>query len=278
MKVLLLGKGFIGTKLGQFLQASDVELFHISQQEIDYTNSKKLSCLLRDYNFTHIVNACGYTGTPNVDGCEKNKDTCWNLNVTVPNQIDKIADSHNKKIIHISSGCIYTGYEKEFLETDQPNFGLYNPQSSFYSKSKHAFETIIDTTRSAILRIRMPVTPVKEDKNYLYKIFKYDNLISYENSITCIDDLNRLVKHLLDNFIPGIFNAVNTQPITAKQVVDIYRKYNKTNSNWNFVDMSDLDIVASRSNCILSTQKLKQHEFEFSNTFEVVEKYIQALC
>jgi len=278
MRVLLLGKGFIGTKLGQFLQTADVDVFHISQQEIDYTNSRTLSRMFRDYNFTHVVNCCGYTGTPNVDGCEKNKEICWNLNVTVPNEIDKIADKYNKKIIHISSGCIYTGYEKDFLETDQPNFGLYNPQSSFYSKSKHAFETVIDTKRSAILRIRMPVTSVKEDKNYLYKLFKYDNLISYKNSITCIDDLNCLVKHLLDNFIPGIFNAVNTKPITAKEVVDMFKKYNKANPNWNFVEMNDLDIVANRSNCILSTQKLQQHGLEFSDTFETVEKYIQELC
>jgi len=278
MRVLLLGKGFIGTKLGQFLQTADVDVFHISQQEIDYTNSRTLSRMFRDYNFTHVVNCCGYTGTPNVDGCEKNKEICWNLNVTVPNEIDKIADKYNKKIIHISSGCIYTGYEKDFLETDQPNFGLYNPQSSFYSKSKHAFETVIDTKQSAILRIRMPVTSVKEDKNYLYKLFKYDNLISYKNSITCIDDLNRLVKHLLNNFIPGIFNAVNTKPITAKEVVDIFKKYNKVNPNWNFVEMDDLNIVANRSNCILSTQKLQQHGLEFSDTFETVEKYIQELC
>jgi NAD dependent epimerase/dehydratase family enzyme len=124
----------------------------------------------------------------------------------------------------------------------------------------------------------MPVTSVKEDKNYLYKLFKYDNLISYKNSITCIDDLNRLVKHLLDNFIPGIFNAVNTKPITAKEVVDMFKKYNKANPNWNFVEMDDLDIVANRSNCILSTQKLQQHGLEFSDTFETVEKYIQELC
>ena len=56
------------------------------------------------------------------------------------------------------------------------------------------------------------------------------------------------------------------------------KKYNKVNPNWNFVEMDDLDIVANRSNCILSTQKLQQHGLEFSDTFETVEKYIQELC
>lgn len=277
MKVLILGKGFIGSKLGFFLQQKNVDTFHISQQEIDYTQDKALSSLLRDYNFTHVVNCCGFTGTPNVDGCENNKSECWKLNVVTSQNIDALVNNYNKKIIHVSSGCIYTGYEKDFTEEDEPNFGLFNPNSSFYSKTKHAFETLIDTTRSSILRIRMPVTPLKENKNYLYKLFKYDNLISYKNSITCIDDLNNLILSLINDFTPGILNAVNTTPITALEIVELFKKYNKVNPNWNFVEVKDLNIVANRSNCVLSTEKLKEKGLEFSNTFETVEKYIQQL-
>jgi len=277
MKVLILGKGFIGSKLGFFLQQKNVDTFHISQQEIDYTQYKTLSSLLRDYNFTHVVNCCGFTGTPNVDGCENNKSECWKLNVVTSQNIDALVNNYNKKIIHVSSGCIYTGYEKKFTEEDEPNFGLFNPNSSFYSKTKHAFETLIDTTRSSILRIRMPVTPLKENKNYLYKLFMYDNLISYKNSITCIDDLNNLILSLINDFTPGILNAVNTTPITALEIVKLFKKYNKVNPNWNFVEVKDLNIVANRSNCVLSTEKLKEKGLEFSNTFETVEKYIQQL-
>lgn len=277
MRVLILGKGFIGTKVGTFLQQKNIDVFHIAQQEIDYTTFKALASLLKDYNFTHVINCCGYTGVPNVDGCESNKADCWKYNVVISSNIDRIVNNYNKKIIHISSGCIYTGYDKNFTELDEPNFGLYNSNSSFYSKSKHAFETIIDKTRSNILRIRMPVTPLKENKNYLYKLYKYDNLISYKNSITCIDDLNNLILNLVNNFIPGIFNAVNTNPITALEVVELFKKYNKVNPNWKFVELNDLDIIAGRSNCILDTGKLKQYGLEFSDTHETVEKYIKEL-
>lgn len=277
MKVLILGKGFIGLKLGQFLQNKNIDIFHIAQQEIDYTRNRALATLLKDYNFSHVINCCGYTGVPNVDGCENNKSDCWKYNVVISNQIDKLVNDYNKKIIHVSSGCIYTGYEKSFTELDEPNFGLFNPNSSFYSKTKHAFETLVDKTRSTILRIRMPVTPLHENKNYLYKLFKYDNLISFKNSITCIDDLNNLILKLIENHIPGIFNAVNTLPITAHEIVDIFKKYNKVNPNWKFIDLNELNVIANRSNCVLDTSKLKEFGLEFSNTFETVEKYVKEL-
>lgn len=277
MKVLILGKGFIGSKLGAFLHQKNVDIFHIAQQEIDYTRPRALTTLLKDYNFSHVINCCGYTGAPNVDGCENNKSECWKYNVVISNQIDKLVNDYNKKIIHVSSGCIYTGYEKDFTEADEPNFGIFNPHSSFYSKTKHAFETLIDKTRSTVLRIRMPVTAIKENKNYLYKLYKYDNLISFKNSITCIDDLNNLILSLINNHIPGIFNAVNTLPITAQEIVEIFKKYNKINPNWKFIDISDLNVIANRSNCVLDTSKLKEYGLEFSNTLETVEKYIKEL-
>lgn len=277
MKVLVLGKGFIGSKLISFLKENNIDIFCISQQEIDYTKERALSALLRDYNFSHVVNCCGYTGRPNVDGCESNKKDCWYYNVTVSNMIDRVVNNYNKKLIHISSGCIYSGYEKEYEETDIPNFGLFNPSSSFYSKTKHAFETIINKNYSAVFRIRMPFTGVMEDKNYLTKILRYDNLISLPNSLTNVDDLNSLVLKFLYDFKPGIFNVVNPQPYTAKEVTEVLKVYGKSNPNWKFVEMSDLNIVANRSNCVLSANKLKDLGLSLPDTLVSLERCIKSL-
>lgn len=277
MKVLVLGKGFIGSKLIDFLRLKDVDTFGIAQNEINYTSSRALANLLRDYNFTHVINCCGYTGVPNVDGCESNKEDCWKYNVVIASKIDSLVKYYNKKMIHISSGCIYTGYEKEFEETDVPNFGLFNPQSSFYSKTKHAFETIIDTHCSAIFRIRMPFTGLRENKNYLYKLLKYDNLISMPNSLTGVNDLNELVYKFILDFRPGLYNVVNPQPLTAKEIVDIMKKYNINNVNWKFIDISNLNTVANRSNCVLSANKLKSLGLSLPDTLVSLENCIKSL-
>lgn len=276
VKVLILGKGFIGKKLIAFLEQKKIDVFSISKDEIDYTKSKTLATLLRDYNFSHVINCCGYTGRPNVDGCEDNKSLCWNLNVVVAANIDKICNTYNKNLIHISSGCIYSGYDKEYEETDEPNFGLFNPSSSFYSKTKHAFETVIDIHRSAVFRVRMPFTNLNEDRNYLTKLLKYNNLINFKNSITCVDDLNTLILNFLFDFKPGIYNAVNPQPLNSGEIVSIFKKYNLVNPNWKFVDVSELNLKANRSNCILNTDKLKSLGLCLPDTVSSLERCIKS--
>lgn len=277
VKVLLLGKGFIGKKLGAYLEEKGVDTFHIAQNEINYTSHYTLGTILRDYNFSHVINCCGYTGRPNVDGCEKNKEDCWKYNVTVGELIDRLSYIYNKKCIHISSGCIYTGYEKEFTEQDVPNFGLYNPESSFYSKSKHAFETVVDRKASAILRIRMPYTSLREDKNYIYKILKYDNLISMLNSVTGVEDFCEFIYKFVNNFKPGIYNVVNPQPIESREIVEILKKYNLVNEKWNFIEVKDLNVIANRSNCILNADKIKEMGLCLPDTFESIERCIKSL-
>lgn len=274
---LILGKGFVGCRLKTYLDSIDYCSLIASKQDLDYSNPRTLAKYIIDNRVSIVINCSGYTGVPNVDACESNKDICWLYNVTVPNIITNTCKDLTIPCIHVSSGCIYTGYEKQFTETDTPNFGLYNNDSSFYSKSKHAFETIVDLEYSAILRIRMPFTDAIEPKNYLYKIFKYNNLISFDNSLTNIDELNIFIFKLIQDFKPGRYNVVNTKPANAKHIVDIFKKYNKINPDWNFVDMQQLDIVANRSNCVLSTQTICNMGLELSDTYTAIDKCIHSL-
>ena len=46
--------------------------------------------------FDVVINASGYTGRPNVDACEDNKDDTWYYNVTVPGIIADTCMEHMK--------------------------------------------------------------------------------------------------------------------------------------------------------------------------------------
>ena len=110
MKVLILGKGFIGTSLFSYLQSVKTNVELIDKKDIDYTDRKKLLEHLTSKNYNTIINCSGFTGSPNVDQCEIEREKCLFYNVSVPVQINNICDQLKIKFINVSSGCIYTGY------------------------------------------------------------------------------------------------------------------------------------------------------------------------
>ena len=45
-----------------------------------------------------LINCVGYTGKPNVDACEEDKQNCWDLNVTFPTLLANECAKYNIKI------------------------------------------------------------------------------------------------------------------------------------------------------------------------------------
>ena len=197
-KILILGKGYIGKELFDFLSNNHIVLWK-NRTELDYGNQKELNKFILNNGVSTVINCFGFTGKPNVDEAEAKKDICWDLNVVTPLNVLNTCNNIGIKYIHISSGCIYSGYKQEYLETDTPNFGLFD-ESSFYSKSKHAFETLSRENDLKIIRIRMPICyDINNPRSYLSKIMKYPNLIDMINSKTFIPDLCGFVDSLIIN-------------------------------------------------------------------------------
>lgn len=287
-KVLILGKGYIGTKLAAYLKhIGDIECTCINQKEFNYIDTIGLAGCYDKYNPEIIVNACGYTGKPNVDACENNRATCWEYNVTFPTRLAHFCDKTNTHLIHMGSGCIYEELyapeDRDINEDTPPNFGLYDERSSWYSKSKHASELAIQSTLSNyhILRLRMPFDHVVSERNFLCKVLKYDKLIVHQNSMTCINDLciftERLVKNY-KNIDPGIYNVCNTGHASIKDIVEIFTKYNIINKNWEFVSLDSLKLQAGRSNVVLSTNKIKKLGLELPDLKQSLDRNIDRLC
>lgn len=110
-------------------------------------NREAVIAELDKYKPTHVLNAAGSTGRPNVDWCEDHReDTIRNNVIGTIN----LADCCYEKGIHITvfaTGCIYAYDEKHpiggpgFKETDKANF-----DGSFYSETKAHVEEVSKST------------------------------------------------------------------------------------------------------------------------------------
>ena len=257
--VLILGNGYVGGYVYQkLIQDSDLVVRIVSKAELDYTDEDVLDTILFEERPQYVIGAFGYTGRPNVDGCEDNKEDCWNLNVTVPTMVNRLCKRHCIPYIHISSGCVYTGYDKAWSEKDAPNYGVFNNESSFYSKSKHAYE-LAAGDYGLTIRIRMPFDDDFTDRSITAKLLKYDKLIDEVNSKTYINDLCDFIAQYISQGRNenDIVNFVNPEPLSTKQVVDCMKFNNKINPNWEWVKFEDLGTKCGRSNCTLDISKLQ---------------------
>ena len=114
---------------------------------------------------------------------------------------------------------------------------------------------MLDDQFTNIIRIRMPIEDKLSPKNLLTKLLKYDFLIDFVNSKTDVYKLSEFVFAVVENFKAGIYNAVHSNPLSTKDVVEILKEYELVNENWNFIPYDELDIKANRSNCVLNNDK-----------------------
>ena len=272
MKVVILGKGYVGNYIFNHLaQNKKIDSVNIySRSELDYSDPLELRKFI-DIETT-VINAAGFTGRPNVDEGELKKQLCWNLNVAVPLTINTACKAVGAEVIHITSGCIYTGYEKEWEEDDEPNFGVFSNESSFYSKTKHAFESLSDYGLN--IRVRMPFCDTLHERSFLTKILNYDNLVDTLNSKTYIPDLCDFVEQYIVQGYQGreTINFCNGDPLNTSEIVAMMVEKGIANENWSWADWEGIDIKASRSNCILDTTRLKeQYNFHIRSEYDALE-------
>ena len=238
--ITLIGHGYVGEHIAR-------ELF---EQRIPYHWIRHTTSVPEDT--TVIINAAGYTGSPNVDACEIYKQETINGNVVWPVWLER--NNLNIPIVHISSGCVYTGYDKEFTEEDTPNFDFGN--GSFYSGSKALGQEMLIPymNKSYLLRIRMPFGNTEHPKNFLTKMKNYQKLISYNNSLSYMPDVARFTVACTTGNIPkGIYNVCNPGYSNAQEIVSMMGIEKEFFTEEEFENA----VIAPRSNCILNTDKLQ---------------------
>jgi dTDP-4-dehydrorhamnose reductase len=212
------------------------------------------------YNPTHVINAAGVTGRPNVDWCEDHKVETIRTNVV---GCLNIADICSQKNIHhtlYATGCIFE-YDadhviggKGFTEEDTPNF-----HASFYSHTKGMVEDLLKHYPTTMtLRVRMPISDDLSHRNFVTKIVKYDRVVDVPNSMTVLQELIPISLRMADAKLTGIYNFCNPGAISHNQVLALYKKHVDPEFTWqNFtLDEQAQILKAGRSNNTLDHTKL----------------------
>lgn len=135
-KFLIYGRtGWIGGLLGKLCEAQGIEYVYGSGR---LENRNSLESDIANINPTHVFNAAGVTGRPNVDWCETHKVETIRTNVVGTLTLADVCREKNLILINYATGCIFE-YDSDhplgsgigFKEEDKPNF-----IGSFYSKTK----------------------------------------------------------------------------------------------------------------------------------------------
>ena len=252
--------GWIGGMLGRLLQERGQEYYY------GYARLHDRNALEKDIfrcRPTHILNAAGITGRPNVDWCETHKREVVQTNVLGTLTLIDLARSMDIHVTNFATGCIYS-YDDDhpiggpgFTESDVPNF-----RGSYYSHTKAMVEDLLQQYDNVLhLRLRMPIdSDLQNPRNFIYKIANYAKVVNIPNSMTVLDELVPLAIDGAIRRLTGTYNFTNPGVISHNEVLELYRDYCDQEFVWENFSLEEQNkiLAAPRSNNMLDTSKLQK--------------------
>lgn len=255
---LLFGKtGWLGGKLTTLLREQG-KTVHLAASRLE--NREHVIKELDTFKPTHVLNAAGVTGRPNVDWCESHRPETVRANVIGTLNLADVCSQRGVHCTMYATGCIYE-YDAEhtiggkgFTEEDAPNF-----MGSYYSDTKGMVEKMLKAfSNVCVLRVRMPISDDLSPRNFVTKIVKYEKVVNIPNSMTVLTDLLPVSLIMAERKLQGIFNFCNPGAISHNEILDLYKEYiDPTFTYSNFtVEEQDKVLVAKRSNNTLDVSRM----------------------
>ncbi|KAL8129822.1 hypothetical protein V2J09_018977 [Rumex salicifolius] len=275
-KFLIYGRtGWIGGLLGKLCEKQGIP-FEYGKGRLEDRSS-----LVADINTTkptHVFNAAGLTGRPNVDWCESHKPETIRVNVAGTLTLADVCRENGLLMMNFATGCIFEFDAKHplgsgigYKEEDKPNF-----TGSFYSKTKAMVEELLkEYDNVCTLRVRMPISSdLNNPRNFITKISRYNKVVNIPNSMTILDELLPISIEMAKRNLRGIWNFTNPGVVSHNEILEMYKNYMDPDFKWaNFtLEEQAKVIVAQRSNNEMDASKLKA---EFPELLPIKESLIK---
>ncbi|MEG1790788.1 MAG: sugar nucleotide-binding protein [Clostridia bacterium] len=251
MKVLVLGaSGMAGHTVALYLNESGADVTALTRRPFelcnnivgDATNLHFLENVIKEGKFDAIVNCIGIL---NKDA-EENKANAVFLNSFLPHFLVFITQNTATKIIHMSTDCVFSGYNAPYKENS------FHDGETFYDRSKALGE--INDTKNLTFRNSIIGPDISDDGCGLFNWFmKQDNEIhGFHNAIwtgvTTIT-LAKAIKKAIENNLTGLYNLVNNTSISKYELCVMFNDYfkeGKIEIVKDFRDMPNKTLINTR--------------------------------
>jgi UDP-glucose 4,6-dehydratase len=277
-KFLIYGRtGWIGGLLGKICKKQGI-VYEYGKGRLE--DRSTLVADIRNVKPTHVFNAAGVTGRPNVDWCESHKTETVRTNVVGTLTLADVCRDEGLIMINFATGCIFEydaahpeGSGIGFKEEDTPNF-----HGSYYSYTKAMVEDLLKPFGNVCtLRVRMPISSdLSNPRNFVTKISRYDKVVNIPNSMTILDELLPISIEMAKRNLTGVWNFTNPGVVSHNEVLEMYKKYIDPTykySNFTLEEQAKV-IVAARSNNEMDASKLKKEFPELLGIKESLVKYV----
>ncbi|CAL9751061.1 unnamed protein product [Musa acuminata subsp. burmannicoides] len=276
LKFLIYGRtGWIGGLLGKICEKQGIP-YEYGRGRLEERSHLILD--IQNVKPTHVFNAAGVTGRPNVDWCESHKQETIRTNVVGTLNLADVCRDHDLLLMNYATGCIFEYDAKHpersgigFKEEDKPNF-----IGSFYSKTKAMVEELLrEYENVCTLRVRMPISSdLSNPRNFITKIARYDKVVNIPNSMTVLDELLPISIEMAKRNCRGIWNFTNPGVVSHNEILEMYRSYIDPSFKWTNFTLEEQAkvIVAPRSNNEMDATKLKR---EFPELLSIKDSLIK---
>lgn len=254
MKILIIGKGFIGSRCAETWKDEAV----VADRRINSVADAR--ALLDEHTPDVVLNAAGVRGKPNVDWCETNQRETILGNTILPLLIAEACQERGIYLLHLATGCIFYGASPDPRGWTEDDYA--NPVA-VYSKTKYAADLALSTLSNVgIARFRMPIDSIPSEGNLIDKLARFPKVIDVENSVTIVEDLVSVLYQLLEKRGTGIFHTTNPGTIKHKEIMALYEELVDPAHKNEWITEEDLVTqglaVKKRSNNFMQSRNLEK--------------------
>jgi len=190
---VVLGNGFLGKKFGK-------RGFDVLDRDQFYLTRGKNECMKELEPYDVIINAMGKSNTRWCEERENFNATMFS-NAYIPKILSNYCDAEGKKLVHVSTGCLYDRNDVPQKETD------FTAAHCNYTVSKWVGEQQCNPDKDLILRPRLYFSDFEDPNNLLCKIPRFKRQLTEQNSLTSLDTIVDATQSLLNADQSGIFNV-----------------------------------------------------------------------